>query len=94
MGYHAPRSLLRAARGRGGTLNDVGLTAVTGALRTLALREGTPPDAPLKTMVPVSMRKHGDDGAGNKIALVYMPLPVHLGPAAIASSSCASRPPG
>ena len=79
VGYHAPRSLLRAARGRGGTLNDVGLTAVTGALRTLALREGTPPDAPLKTMVPVSMRKHGDDGAGNKIALVYMPLPVHLG---------------
>ena len=30
-------------------------------------------------MVPVSMRKHGDDGAGNQIALVYMPLPVHLG---------------
>ena len=79
VGYHAPRSLLSAARGRGGTLNDVGLTAVTGALRTLALREGTPPDAPLKTMVPVSMRKHGDDGAGNQIALVYMPLPVHLG---------------
>ena len=52
---------------------------MTGALRTLALRDGTPPDAPLKTMVPVSMRKHGDDGAGNQIALVYMPLPVHLG---------------
>ena len=79
VGYHAPRSLLRAARGRGGTLNDVGLTAVTGALRTLALRDGAPPEAPLKTMVPVSMRKHGDDGAGNQIALVYMPLPVHLG---------------
>ena len=79
VGYHAPRSLLRAARGRGGTLNDVGLAAVTGALRTLALRDGTPPEAPLKTMVPVSMRKHGDDGAGNQIALVYMPLPVHLG---------------
>ncbi len=78
-GYHAPRSLLRAARGRGGTLNDVGLAAVTGALRTLALRDGTPPDAPLKTMVPVSLRRHGDDGAGNQIALVYMPLPVHLG---------------
>ncbi len=79
VGYHAPRALLRSARGRGGTLNDVGLTAVTGALRTLALRDGAPPEAPLKTMVPVSMRKHGDDGAGNQIALVYMPLPVHLG---------------
>jgi WS/DGAT/MGAT family acyltransferase len=79
VGYHAPRELLRAARGRGGTLNDVGLTAVTGALRTLALRDGEPPEAPLKTMVPVSMRRIGEDGAGNQIAMVYMPLPVHLG---------------
>ena len=29
-------------------------------------------------MVPVSMRRHGDDDAGNQIALVYMPLPIHL----------------
>ena len=79
VGYHAPRDLLRAARGGGGTLNDVGLTAVAGALRTLALSDGEPPEAPLKTMVPVSMRRHGEDGAGNQIAMVYMPLPVHLG---------------
>ena len=79
VGYHAPRDLLRAARGGGGTLNDVGLTAVAGALRTLALRDGEPPTEPLKTMVPVSMRRHGEDGAGNQIAMVYMPLPVHLG---------------
>ena len=78
VGYHAQRDLLRAARGRGGTLNDIGLTAVTGALRTLALRAGETPRAPLKTMVPVSMRRHGDDGAGNQIALVYMPLPIHM----------------
>jgi WS/DGAT/MGAT family acyltransferase len=78
IGYHAPRALLRAARGRGGTLNDVGLTAVTGALRTLALREGDAPDEPLKTMVPVSLRRIGEDHAGNQIALVYMPLPIHL----------------
>jgi diacylglycerol O-acyltransferase len=79
VGYHAPKELLRAARGRGGTLNDVGLSAVAGALRTLALRDGEPPEAPLKTMVPVSMRRIGEDGAGNQIAMVYMPLPVHLG---------------
>jgi len=79
VGYHAPRDLLRAARGRGGTLNDVGLTAVSGALRTLALRDGEPPKAPLKVMVPVSMRRIGEEGAGNQIAMVYMPLPVHLG---------------
>jgi WS/DGAT/MGAT family acyltransferase len=78
IGYHAPRSLLRAARGRGGTLNDVGLTAVTGALRTLALRRGDDPHEPLKTMVPVSMRRIGEEEAGNQIAMVYMPLPIHL----------------
>jgi WS/DGAT/MGAT family acyltransferase len=79
VGYPAPRELLRAARGGGGTLNDVGLTAVAGALRTLALRAGDAPDAPLKTMVPVSTRQIGDDAAGNRMAMVYMPLPVHLG---------------
>ncbi|MDP2709610.1 MAG: wax ester/triacylglycerol synthase family O-acyltransferase [Solirubrobacteraceae bacterium] len=78
VGYHAPRALLRAARGRGGTLNDVGMTAVAGALRMLALRDGEPPADPLKTMIPVSLRRHGDDGAGNQIAMVYTPLPVHL----------------
>ncbi|HEV2787596.1 MAG TPA: WS/DGAT domain-containing protein, partial [Solirubrobacteraceae bacterium] len=78
VGYHAPRALLRAARGRGGTLNDVGLTAVAGALRTLALRHGDAPDEPLKTMVPVNMRRFGEDDAGNQIAMVYMPLPIHL----------------
>ncbi|MFP5363625.1 MAG: wax ester/triacylglycerol synthase family O-acyltransferase [Thermoleophilia bacterium] len=78
VGYHAPRSLLRAARGRGGTLNDVGLTAVAGALRTLALRRGDRPDEALKVMVPVSLRRHGEEEAGNQIAMVYMPLPIHL----------------
>jgi diacylglycerol O-acyltransferase / wax synthase len=78
VGYHASRSLLRAARGRGGTLNDVGLTAVAGALRTLALRRGDEPAEPLKTMVPVSMRRIGEEGAGNQMAMVYMPLPIHL----------------
>ncbi|HWI09461.1 MAG TPA: wax ester/triacylglycerol synthase family O-acyltransferase [Solirubrobacteraceae bacterium] len=78
VGYHAPRELLRAARGRGGTLNDVGLAAVAGALRTLALRDGAAPEEPLKTMVPVSMRRVGEEDAGNQIAMVYMPLPIHL----------------
>ncbi len=78
VGYHAPRELLRAARGGGGTLNDVGLTAVAGALRSLALGGGREPGEPLKTMVPVSMRRLGDDEAGNRIAMVYMPLPIHL----------------
>ena len=78
VGYHAQRSLLRAARGRGGTLNDIGLTTVAGALRELALSRGETPQEPLKTMVPVSTRRAGEEGAGNQMAMVYVPLPVHL----------------
>ena len=78
VGYRAPRDLVRAARGGGGTLNDVGLAAVAGALRTLALRHGESCDEPLKAMIPVSMRGIGDDAAGNQIAMVYIPLPVDL----------------
>lgn len=78
VGYHAKRADLAAARAGGGTLNDVGLAAVAGALRTLALRDGEPPDAPLKAMVPVSMRAIGDTAHGNQIAMVSIPLPIHL----------------
>jgi WS/DGAT/MGAT family acyltransferase len=69
VGYHARRD----------ELNDVGLTAVAGALRTLVLRNGeAPPAAPLKAMVPVSMRRLGDGTAGNQISMVFIPLPIHL----------------
>jgi WS/DGAT/MGAT family acyltransferase len=81
VGYHAPRAALRAARSRGGTLNDIGLTVVAGALRALALRRGDPPVAPLKTMVPVSMRRANETGHGNRISMIYIQLPVHLGSA-------------
>ena len=79
VGYHASRDDLRAARRGGGTLNDVGLTAVAGALRALLVRDGEPPPAePLKAMVPVSMRRLGDTTAGNQISMVHIPLPVQL----------------
>ncbi|HUR84499.1 MAG TPA: wax ester/triacylglycerol synthase family O-acyltransferase [Solirubrobacteraceae bacterium] len=79
VGYHAKRDDLRAARRAGGTLNDVGLAAVAGALRTLSVREEQrPPTEPLKAMVPVSMRRLGDTAAGNQISMVFIPLPVHL----------------
>jgi diacylglycerol O-acyltransferase / wax synthase len=77
VGYHAKRELLRDARAaRGGTLNDIGLTIVAGALRELATRRGEPPSAPLKAMVPVSMRAANEAGPGNKISMVYIRLPV------------------
>lgn len=78
VGYRARRDDLRAARSGGGTLNDIGLAVVAGALRTLALRHGESPDAPLKAMIPVSTRPLDDTAAGNQIAMVSMPLPIHL----------------
>jgi WS/DGAT/MGAT family acyltransferase len=79
VGYRAKRDLLRDARAaRGGTLNDIGLTVVAGALRELASRRGETPSEPLKAMVPVSMRDAGEDGPGNQISMVYIQLPVHL----------------
>jgi WS/DGAT/MGAT family acyltransferase len=80
VGYHASSAQLRAARrARGGTLNDIGLTLVAGALRALELRRGKPPQAPLKVMVPVSMRRATESGPGNRISMVYIHLPVNLG---------------
>ena len=79
VGYHAGRDELRAARRGGGTLNDVGLAAVAGAVRALLSRDGDrPPPEPLKAMVPVSMRRVGDTAAGNQIAMITIALPVHL----------------
>lgn len=78
VGYHAKREELRAARVNGGTLNDVGLAAVAGALRALALRDGEPATEPLRVMVPVSMRENADATAGNQISMINIPLPTHL----------------
>ena len=79
VGYHAGRDELRAARRGGGTLNDVGLAAVAGAVRVLLQLDGEPsPSEPLKAMVPVSMRRHGDTAAGNQISMITIALPVHL----------------
>jgi diacylglycerol O-acyltransferase len=78
VGYHASRAEVQAARSGGGTHNDIGLATVAGALRALTHRHGDPPAAPLKTMVPVSMRRADETGPGNRIAMVYIQLPVHL----------------
>jgi diacylglycerol O-acyltransferase / wax synthase len=79
VGYHATRELLREARAAGGgTLNDIGLTAVAGAVRALAIGREQPPQGPFKAMVPVSMRAANEDGPGNRISMVYIQLPVDL----------------
>jgi WS/DGAT/MGAT family acyltransferase len=62
----------------GGTVNDVVLAIVTGALRLhLARREVELSDPVLRAMVPVSVRAEAERGAlGNRVAAMMAPLPV------------------
>ena len=64
----------------GGSINDVVLTVVAGALRGHLQRRGRDPDGmELKAMVPVSVRADTERGAlGNRVAAVYAPLPVGI----------------
>jgi WS/DGAT/MGAT family acyltransferase len=62
-----------------GTVNDVVLTVVAGALRAHWLAHGKPIDGvELTAMVPVSVRAEAEQGAlGNRLATVWAPLPLH-----------------
>jgi diacylglycerol O-acyltransferase len=63
----------------GGTVNDVMLATVSGALgRHLRSRGVDTTGLTLKTMVPVSVRADVERGAlGNRVAAMMAPLPVH-----------------
>jgi len=62
----------------GGTVNDVVLAAVAGALGRHLRRNGHPTrELVLKAMVPVSVRADLERGAlGNRVSALYAPLPV------------------
>jgi len=64
----------------GGTVNDVVVAAVTGALgRYMRARGHATADLELKAMVPISVRlddQHGD--LGNKVSAMYATLPVGI----------------
>lgn len=62
----------------GGTVNDVLLTAVTGALRRYLLFRGDKPDGKdVNAMVPVNLRPPSEaDELGNRFGLIYLSLPV------------------
>jgi diacylglycerol O-acyltransferase / wax synthase len=64
----------------GGTVNDVVLTVVSGALRRLLQRRGREPRGlELRAMVPVSVRTEAERGAlGNRVSAMYAPLPVGI----------------
>ncbi|MCV2487888.1 WS/DGAT domain-containing protein [Geodermatophilus sp. YIM 151500] len=66
---------LRAAGHRcGGTVNDVLLAAVAGALSTLLAHRGEPVD-PLLVCVMVGSRAGGDDGSGNAATPLVVAVP-------------------
>jgi diacylglycerol O-acyltransferase len=65
----------------GGTVNDVVLAVVAGALRAHMLANGHDvAEVELKAMVPMSVRLEAQRGAlGNRVTTMYAPLPVHAG---------------
>ena len=64
----------------GGTLNDVVVAVVTGALRRVLQKRGVDTAGlELRAMVPVSVRTGSEDHQpGNRVAAMRAPLPVHL----------------
>ena len=64
----------------GGTVNDVVLTVVSGALRTWLQSRGVRTEGlELRALVPVSIRSTSERGAlGNRIAAMRGPLPVYV----------------
>ena len=62
----------------GGTVNDVLVAAVSGALRRYLLRHGDPvEDVEINAMVPVNLRPPSEaDELGNRFGLIYLGLPV------------------
>jgi len=64
----------------GGTVNDVVLTVVSGALRTWLRSRGVRTEGlELRALVPVSVRAKDQEGSlGNQIAVMRGPLPVYV----------------
>jgi diacylglycerol O-acyltransferase len=64
----------------GGTLNDVVLATVSGALRTFFTQRGLDPDLlEVRAMVPVSVRTQDERGQlGNRVTQLTAPLPVTI----------------
>jgi WS/DGAT/MGAT family acyltransferase len=70
----------RIKNGLGGTVNDVVLAVVTGALREWLHGRGVRTEGlELRALVPVSIRSEDERGnLGNKIAVMRGPLPVYV----------------
>ena len=63
----------------GGTLNDVALTTITGAIRRYARLHGVPlKHRLLRVMVPVSLRKSHETGTGNRVSMLPVSIPLDV----------------
>ncbi|MGJ8687781.1 MAG: WS/DGAT domain-containing protein, partial [Spongiibacteraceae bacterium] len=58
----------------GGTINDVALAMCAGALRDYLLSQNALPEAPLITMVPVSVRAADSPEGGNQVSVILANL--------------------
>jgi WS/DGAT/MGAT family acyltransferase len=68
---------VKRARSLGGTVNDVILAVVAGALRELLASRGEAPPAELRVMIPVSVRTPDQRGKlGNQVTAIFCRLPV------------------
>jgi WS/DGAT/MGAT family acyltransferase len=67
-------------KGLGGTINDVLLTAMSGALRRYLQDRGTEVEGlDFRAIVPVNLRRPGtEEDLGNKFGLVFLPLPIGI----------------
>lgn len=63
----------------GGSVNDIVLTAISGAFRAVLLQRGEPVDGVvLRSLVPVSMRRAGDRRWNNQVSMILADLPVNI----------------
>ena len=67
--------LKKIKNAHGGTINDVVLTAVAGALRSWMMTRGEPIRSSVRAMVPVSVRS-ADASTGNHVAAFLCDLPI------------------
>jgi WS/DGAT/MGAT family acyltransferase len=68
---------IAAASSTGATVNDVVLAVSTGAFRELFLRRGEPVPTEFAALVPMSIRKPGEElSLGNRITTLMVPLPL------------------
>jgi WS/DGAT/MGAT family acyltransferase len=73
------RTLKKAARAAGGTLNDAFVAAITGGLHFYHLDHRAPTDT-LRMTMPINLRTEGDEGhtAGNQFVPVRFAVPIAI----------------